>query len=328
MRLALAIDGGNSKTDVALVREDGALLAVARGAGSSPHALGPEGALDVIGALIEEVAPPEVPETTMLLLAGADFPDEEEELLRLAEPRKWSRSLTIRNDTFAILRAGTDRGWGIAVVCGAGMNCVGVAPDGRHARFPALGPTTGDWGGGYDVGEAALFSAVRSEDGRGPRTRLERSVAEHFGLPSPSDVAHDIHRGRLSVRRLVELAPLVFAEAADDAVAAELVARQVAEVVAFVRVAAERLDLQAAEPEVVLGGGLLQGADEALVARIARGVHETVPRATVKPTSAPAILGSALYALDALDAEPDAKERLRRELDGRRSPVTIGGGDG
>src|SRR5581483_5496021 len=193
-------------------------------------------------------------------------------------------------------------------------------PDGRHARFPALGAITGDWGGGYDLGEAALYSAVRSEDGRGPRARLERSVAEHFALPSPSEVAHEIHRGRIAHRQLVELAPLVFAEAADDAVAAA--------VVAFVRVAAKRLGLEAAEPEVVLGGGLLQGADAALVAEIARGVHETVPGATVKPTSAPAILGSGLYALDELGAAPAAKERLRSELDGMPAPVTIGGGDG
>ena len=54
----------------------------------------------------------------------------------------------VDNDTFAVLRAGTERGWGVAVVCGAGINCVGVSPDGRHARFPALGTITGDWGGG------------------------------------------------------------------------------------------------------------------------------------------------------------------------------------
>ena len=31
MRLAVAVDGGNSKTDAALVREDGAVLGLARG---------------------------------------------------------------------------------------------------------------------------------------------------------------------------------------------------------------------------------------------------------------------------------------------------------
>ena len=73
-----------------------------------------------------------------------------------------------------ILRAGTERGWGVALVCGAGMNCVGVGPDGTHVRFPALGAITGDWGGGFDVGLAGLSAAARSEDGRGPKTALER----------------------------------------------------------------------------------------------------------------------------------------------------------
>ena len=56
MRLALAIDGGNSKTDVALVREDGTLLGAVRGGGSSPHHLGAEVALDVVGGLIAAAA--------------------------------------------------------------------------------------------------------------------------------------------------------------------------------------------------------------------------------------------------------------------------------
>ena len=94
-----------------------------------------------------------------------------------------------------MLRAGTERGWGVAVVCGAGINCVGVGPDGRHARFPALGAITGDWGGGFDLGLAALSAAARSEDGRGPRTPLEQAVPAHFGLATPRELAEAIHLG-------------------------------------------------------------------------------------------------------------------------------------
>jgi len=36
----LAVDGGNWKTHVALVRDDGQVLALARGAASSPHLVG------------------------------------------------------------------------------------------------------------------------------------------------------------------------------------------------------------------------------------------------------------------------------------------------
>jgi N-acetylglucosamine kinase-like BadF-type ATPase len=328
VRVALAIDGGNSKTDVALVREDGAVLGLARGTGSSPHHLGPAAALDVIGSLVAELPPADAPALTLLLVAGVDFPEEEAELERLASARAWARRTIVGNDTFAILRAGTERNWGIAVVCGAGINCVGVAPDGRHVRFPALGPITGDWGGGYDLGQEALFAAARSEDGRGPRTRLERAVPEHFGLDMPSELAYAIHRGTVPQRRLTDLAPLVMSLAADDAVAAAIVARLVGEVAAFVRVAATQLGLERESFDVVLGGGLLQQAEPALVEAIAASVHETAPHAVVRPTDVPAILGSALLALDELGAGAAAKERLRRELVVPGVPLAIGDGDG
>lgn len=46
------------------------------------------------------------------------------------------------NGTFAVMRSGLDDGppyWGVAVVCGSGINCVAVAPDGRTVRYLALG---------------------------------------------------------------------------------------------------------------------------------------------------------------------------------------------
>jgi N-acetylglucosamine kinase-like BadF-type ATPase len=326
VRLALAIDGGNSKTDAVLVREDGTVLGTARGAGSSPHHLGIEAALDVVGGLVAELAPAEQPAEALLLLAGVDFPYEEEAALTAAVDRGWADRLSVRNDTFAVLRAGTDAGWGIAVTCGAGINCVGLARDGREARFPALGPISGDWGGGGDLGTEALFAAARSEDGRGPRTLLETRVPAHFNLAAPSDIAQAIHRGQLAERRLLELAPLVFELAADDPVAASIVDRQVSEIVALVRVSAERLRLQEEVFDVVLGGGLLQHAAPSLVAAIAQGVHLTAPGAVVRPTAAPAILGSALLVLDGLGASEEAKQKVRRELESET--VTIGGRDG
>jgi N-acetylglucosamine kinase-like BadF-type ATPase len=326
VRLALAIDGGNSKTDAVLVREDGAVLGKARGVGSSPHHLGVEAALDVVGGLIGELAPAEQPAEALLLLAGVDFPYEEEAAETAAVKRGWAGRTSVRNDTFAVLRAGTDAGWGIAVTCGAGINCVGVARDGREARFPALGAISGDWGGGNDLGTEALFAAARSEDGRGPRTLLETRVPAHFDLAAPSDIAQAIHRGQLTERRLLELAPLVFELAADDAVAASIVARQVSEIVAMVRVTAGRLRLQEEVFDVVLGGGLLQRAEPSLVAAIAQGVHVTAPGAVVRPTAAPAILGSALLVLDGLGASDDAKRKVRSELESET--VTIGGRDG
>jgi N-acetylglucosamine kinase-like BadF-type ATPase len=319
----LAVDGGNSKTDLALVTRDGSVLALVRGPLSSPHHLGLDGCLAVLESLLvravreADVQAPRIAEIAELLMAGVDFPSEEETLRDAVAARNWAARVRVGNDTFAVLRAGTDRAWGVAVTCGAGINCVGVSPDGRHARFPALGAITGDWGGGYDLGLAAVSAAARSEDGRGPRTSLERAVPAHFGLAAPSELAEAIHAGRVQQRRVIELAPLVLAESADDAVAAEIVQRLASEVVALARVALTRLDLIDQPVEVMLGGGVLQDVDGDLLGAITSGIKDVAPAATVRPTASPAIVGAALLGLDRLGANADAQARLRRELGAR-----------
>jgi N-acetylglucosamine kinase-like BadF-type ATPase len=314
----LAVDGGNSKTDLALVRADGELLALARGDMTSPHHLGLDGALVALEALREDAlreagvdGPAAVAE---LLLAGVDFPAEEERAREAIDLRGWAKETHVGNDTYAVLRAGTERGWGVAVVCGAGINCVGVSPDGRHARFPALGAITGDWGGGYDLGLAAVSAAARSEDGRGPSTGLERVVPAHFGLRTPLDLAEAIHAGQVELRRVTELAPLVFAEAEHDGVAAEIVARLAREVVALVRAALARLDMRDEPVDVILGGGVLRAADGRLVGAIEAGLLAAAPKASVHRTESPPIVGAALLALDVLGADASAQQRARDEL--------------
>jgi N-acetylglucosamine kinase-like BadF-type ATPase len=318
--VVIAVDGGNSKTDLALVREDGALLAHARGTMSSPHHLGLRAAVSLLQQLRDEACAgagldPRSPlAIAEVFLAGVDFPAEEARLRRALAKRSWADEIVVGNDTFAVLRAGTERGWGVAVVCGAGINCVGVAPDGRELRFPALGAITGDWGGGYDVGLSALSAAARSEDGRGPKTSLEESVPAFFGVETPRRLGEEMHAGRIHTRRLIELAPLVFAEAAHDSVAEGIVDQLAEEIVALARVALTRLELEHQPVEVLLGGGLLRRGEEQLHAAIVAGLAEVGDEIIVRTTEAPPVVGAALLGLDRLGASAAAKDRARREL--------------
>jgi N-acetylglucosamine kinase-like BadF-type ATPase len=305
----LAVDGGNSKTDLALITEDGTLLAYARGPLSSPHHLGLTGCVDTLQDLVDQAGLDGRADLAQIMLAGLDFPEEEDVARTAFEACGWAVQTRVGNDTFAVLRAGTERGWGIAVTCGAGMNCVGVSPAGRHVRFPALGAITGDWGGGYDVGLAAIGAAARSEDGRGPATVLERLVPAHFDLATTLELARAIHEGTVSRRRVVELAPIVMSVAAEDEVARVIVERLVAEIVAFARAADDRLGL--AEAEVLVGGGLMRAAGDELLGQIAAGLR---PGLTVHRTSAPPIVGAALLALDELGAGRDVQDRVRMQL--------------
>jgi N-acetylglucosamine kinase-like BadF-type ATPase len=320
--LVLAVDGGGFKTHLALVKDDGALLALVRGPHSSPHQIGVEGCLELLERLMGEAlerggvdrdgAP--AADVGKVMMSGVDLPQEEEELQAAADARAWARHLTVANDTFAVLRAGTERGWGVALVCGAGMNCVGVGPDGQHVRYAALGAITGDWGGGNDVGLAGLSAAARGADGRGPRTTLEHAVPAHFGLETPLQLAEAIHLDGLDPQRLGELAPVVLSAAKTDDVAAGIAERLVSEAIAYVRVALERLGVGSEPTDVVLGGGLFQNDAAWLVARIADRLAAVAPAASVRPVDSPPIVGAALLGLDELGAPAGAHERARREL--------------
>src|SRR4051812_49215349 len=50
----LAIDAGNSKTDVAVVSADGRLLGTARGGSFRPHVVGPEAAVTGLAPVVRE----------------------------------------------------------------------------------------------------------------------------------------------------------------------------------------------------------------------------------------------------------------------------------
>ena len=319
----LAVDGGNSKTEVALVDGAGNLLGAARGPGTSHHHLGVPAAMEALEALIvaacrDAGVPADgrpLAEVGVWCLAGLDFPADDRAVGPAVAGRRWAGRALLHNDVFAVLWAGSRRPWGVGVVCGAGMNCVGVAPDGREVRFPAVGELSGDWGGGHDVGVAAVGAALRGEDGRGPETTLTGAVAGWFGLGSALAVVEAMFCGRIDRRRVLELVPLVFAEAeAGDPVADGIVARQVAEVVAMAGAAIRRLGLAGLDVDVVCGGGLFRGDAPAFLERIRSELARLAPAARLTRLAAPPVVGAALLGLDALDAPPGAAERLRATL--------------
>lgn len=305
MRTVLAVDGGNSKTDVALVAEDGRLLAAVRGPTSSHQAVGLGPGMDLLASIVaEDVAVAGLegrPDVAVYTLAGADTRADVRALTRSLATHGFADEDVVMNDAFGALRAGTDRGWGVVVICGQGVNAAGVGPDGRTARLDALGAVSGDWGGGTDVGWEGLAGAVRARDRRGPRTRLERDVPAHFGLRTPAAVTSAMYTGRIPEARIGELSPVVFAAAqAGDAVARAVIDRLADEVVAMAGAMIRRLRLTRRDPDVVLGGGVFRTREPGFWERIGDGVTAIAPAARLVPLAAPPVAGAALLGLDRL----------------------------
>ncbi|MFE3764928.1 N-acetylglucosamine kinase [Streptomyces sp. NPDC059104] len=318
----LAIDAGNSKTDVALIGADGSVLGTGRSGGFQPPRVGVEAAVDVLARAVAEAAGaaglrPGAPcaDVVSACLANADLPVEERRLTAAVAARGWGARTEVRNDTFAILRAGlsgADLPRGVAVVCGAGINCVGMLPDGRTARFPALGVISGDWGGGGGLAEDAMWWAARAEDGRGGPTGLARALPAHFGLASMAALIEALHLGAVPRGRMHELVPVLFAvAAAGDPVASAIVERQAGEVVALATVALERLGLLREDVPVLLGGSVLAARHPQLNDRIGELLAARAPLARLSVVTAPPVLGAALLGLDSVDAPHGAHAKLR-----------------
>lgn len=311
----LAIDAGNSKTDVAVLSAGGEVLATARGGGFRPPVVGVPAALEALSGPVGRAfadAGVTCVSHVSACLANADLPVEEERLAAALHARAWGASVEVRNDTFAILRAGVAEPRGVAVVCGAGINCVGMRPDGRTARFPAIGRISGDWGGGWGLAEEALWHAARAEDGRGGPTALARTLPGHFGLPTMYALIEALHLEYVDHDRRHELTPVLFATAAEgDAVARAIVARLAEEVAVMATVALTRLDLLGEQTPVVLGGGVLRAGHCLLDDAVRDLLAARAPKADVRVVTASPVLGAALLGLDRLGAGARAQDRAR-----------------
>jgi N-acetylglucosamine kinase-like BadF-type ATPase len=319
----LAIDGGSTKTDAMLVTRDGAVLGRARVGPSNHQHLGVGGALARLAEAVAAVARdaglddaplhPPLCSTGVYCLAGIDLAVDEELVAPALAARGWTTDVILRNDAFAVSRAGATRDWGVGVVCGTGLNCAAVGPDGSVVRFPALEELSGDVAaGGAWLGVRALGLAIRAGDGRGEPTILRRAVPARLGQPDAEAVLSAVHTGAMARQRLFALAQVLLDAAADGDAPARTAADLLAdEIVTFVRAAIQRLGVEDEPVEVVLGGGVFNTRDERFHRRIDEGIHAVAPRAELVRLEVPPVLGAALMGLDAIGAAPQAHDTLR-----------------
>jgi N-acetylglucosamine kinase-like BadF-type ATPase len=315
----LAVDAGNSKTDVAIVAADGDVLGSARGPGFQPQLVGAEASVAGLQPLVDRAAAAagldgqtRVVHHVSACLANVDFPSEQTLLEQTIAATGWGTTSAVFNDTYALLRCGLDEPHGVAVICGAGTNCTGRHRDGGEVRFPAVGHISGDWGGGGFLWTEAMWWAARAADGRGPQTALRHALPAHYGLSSMEALIEAVHLGHVTPERCVEMTPLLFEVAADgDRVAADVVRRQAEEVAALAVATLTRLGLLDEPTPVVLGGGVLAAGHRMLLDGIDEVLADAAPLASTRVVTTPLVVGAGLLGLDHVSAPASAKEQLR-----------------
>jgi N-acetylglucosamine kinase-like BadF-type ATPase len=311
MPYILGVDAGSSKTHALLLHRSGKVLGFGRGGPGNHQTSGREAAFKEIekaardamqqaGGVIQPV------DLGCFCLAGADLPEDFAMLQAGMEGLHVADKVLIKNDTFAALRTGITRSWGVAVICGTGFNAAARAPDGREYVLPGLGFISGDWGGGWSLGQEMIRLVMRAWDGRGEPTRLTGLVLDALQQPSEETLIENLYFEKINPRQLIKLVPLIFqAAVAGDKPASDLIKRMGVEVAVTAKALIRRFDMQDLDVEVVLAGGVFKGKGPLLIDTVREEIHKEVPLAQIRRLNYEPVLGAALLGMEADGVEVD-----------------------
>jgi N-acetylmuramic acid 6-phosphate etherase len=265
----LGIDGGGTSTIALLARRgdqagsDPVILGRSCAGPSNLQAVGQAALPALDHAVREAFAAAGIPRQTVnsacLGLAGADRAGDQKIIRHWAESVYLADRIEITNDVSLLLDAGTPEGWGIAVVAGTGSIAYGRTSNGRTARAGGWGYMLGDEGSGYALVLAGLQAVARAADGRGPATVLAELFLSRFNVRQPQELIPVVYRGGWDRAKLAALAPVILEAAAEDNVAAKIIAEGAQALAAAVAAVIRQLGWENQSLPLALAGGVLLG---------------------------------------------------------------------
>ena len=234
--LVFGLDGGGSKTELAVVDERGRVVASVRGIGLDPVA--DPGWEKTLAALLGQVAHllPEVRTATLALPAHG-----EAAVVSRRQAEAVSRLVSVGhellNDVHAAQIGAFAGEAGVLLLAGTGSMVWSVDRDGRSSRVGGWGEAFGDEGSAFWIGREALGLASRELDGRSGGRAFARELLDRIGAEPAGLLAWcwSLHNRRAGIASLAEH---VDAMAEDgDAEARGLLSRAADHLVAHVRAA-------------------------------------------------------------------------------------------
>ncbi|HPU01987.1 MAG: hypothetical protein GX890_02915 [Firmicutes bacterium] len=308
-RYYAGVDGGATKTLALCGDEAGELLGFGLGGPSNYQVVGATAAVEAVGEALEGALRQAGIERRELAfavfaLSGADLPSDFALLQKKLADKFPGLPFRLVNDCWAAFRAGTDAPYGAVSVCGTGTNAAARNRDGAQAALRSLGYECGNWGGAVDLAREALHHAFRSEEGTGPKSRLEERVLAAFGGEFSSyDELAEALRDDLSLKfRSIHLLPVIVFElaSAGDAVAQDILIRMGAAAGGDCAAVIRAVGMEHEPCEVVLAGGMYAAARQLnplLIDSFKLALHRAVPAARLRlPLFEPA-LGAYLLAV-------------------------------
>ncbi len=299
-KIYLGVDTGASKSHAVLSDGRGRILGFGQGGPGNWETVGWDGCRATLDQIIGEAARAAGITRAQIGpagfgLAGYDWPEDLPPHISLLRELGLTGPLTLHNDAFIGLPAGSPAGWGVVVSAGTSCNCYGRDAHGHLARLTG-NSSFGEYAGAGELVQFSLQAVARAWTKRGPDTSLSTTLVVAAGAGDVPDLLAGLVRGRFVLH--AGHASLIFhAAESGDAVAQGAVTwagRQLGDLALGV---VRQLELQNQSFDLVLSGSFFKGSDH-LQELVRESVQAIAPRVRVVRLHVPPVAGSVLLAME------------------------------
>ncbi len=298
----LGVDGGGTKTNIAIMNGAGEVIAEASGGPSNPLRVGVETAVtnimkaadsacDLAGLSRGDIV------AATLGLAGVRRTDIRERVRESFIERYRVRKTHVTTDADIALYGTTLGKPGAVVIAGTGSICLGLNDKGEKAIAGGWGPIAGDEGGGRGIAERALHSIAKASDGRGPLTKLSEQAAGYFRASNVENLIGAIYAPQMDNSRIAGFARLVVETAIEgDKIAVEIISEAGRELGTAATAVLKRLGLTKQRVPIGCVGSIFMAGD-LLTRPMVELINETAAKAYLQEPLMPPSHAGALMAM-------------------------------
>lgn len=292
-QLYLGVDGGGTKTNVALMDAGREVIAEGSGGPSNPLRVGVETAVSNIAKAIDAacdsggVSRGDIVAAT-LGLAGVRRNDIRERVRESFVARLRVRKTLVTTDADIALFGTTLGEAGLVVIAGTGSICIGVNEKGDKFIAGGWGPVAGDEGGGRGIAGEALHAVAKASDGRGRLTQLSERAAEYFRASNVENLISAIYSPQMDNSRIAGFARLVVDTAKEgDKIATEILEDAGRELGTAATAVINKLHLQNKKVPIGCVGSIFN-AGELLTKPMVEVIEKVAPKAyLIEPLMVP-----------------------------------------
>lgn len=196
MAYLLGVDGGNSKTDYLLCREDGSFVDILRHPTCSHEhvGVGYDGAQKKMqshlnGLFAKNNITVKDISVAAFGLAGADLPNQHKEL-RQRIANIGFKTFDLGNDGILGVKAMSKSG--VCAINGSGAVVVGIDDTGTQLQVGGIGQLSGDYAGGNHIARSAVAAVYKHYFRIGPYSAAFPLIMDVFGINTPDDLPANV----------------------------------------------------------------------------------------------------------------------------------------